>query len=211
MRAQRKDAQLDFGVRGQLAQGPVEMAVVGARGGDDADAALDADSLYFEGACYQEMRQFDKAIDVFKKTLEINPLHASAEFGLARALQRTGHTAEAREHFARFQHLTSTKISSALGLSYGEQGHYSTVTAVEEPETIARTHDSGAACGATDDGAGPRQFRIMDDDRRGMHDGRDGIRANGLGADASGRAGDSSAAQSRRRTALRSLMRRRWD
>ena len=99
----------------------------------------DADSWYFEGACYEDLRQFDKAIEAFKKTLKINPLHASAEFGLARALQRTGHTAEAREHFARFQHLTSTKISSALGLSYGEQGHYSTVTAVEEPETIART------------------------------------------------------------------------
>ena len=96
----------------------------------------DADSWYFEGACYQEMRQFDKAVATFEKTLEINPLHASAEFALARSLQRTGHTAEAKEHFARFQHLTSTKISSALGLSYGEEGHYSTVTAVEEPETI---------------------------------------------------------------------------
>ncbi len=98
----------------------------------------DADSWYFEGACYEEMRQLDKAIGIFEKTLEINPLHASAEFGLARALQRTGHIAEAREHFARFQHLTSTKISSALGLSYGEQGHYSTVTAVAEPRTIER-------------------------------------------------------------------------
>jgi len=96
----------------------------------------DADSWYFEGACYQEMRQFDKAIATFEKTLEINRLHASAEFALARSLQRTGHITEAKEHFARFQHLTSTKISSALGLSYGEQGHYSTVTAVEEPETI---------------------------------------------------------------------------
>lgn len=99
----------------------------------------DADSWYFEGACYEELRQFDKAIEIFEKTLAINPLHASAEFGLARALQRTGHTAEARGHFARFQHLTSTKISSALGLSYGERGHYSTVTAVEEPETTGRT------------------------------------------------------------------------
>jgi tetratricopeptide (TPR) repeat protein len=98
----------------------------------------DTDSYYFEGACYQEMRQFDKAIAAFEKTLEINPLHASAEFGLARALQRTGHTAEAREHFARFQHLTSAKISSALGLSYGEQGYYSTVTTVKEPQTIPR-------------------------------------------------------------------------
>ncbi len=98
----------------------------------------DADSWYFEGACYQEMRQFDKAIVIFEKTLEINPLHASAEFGLARSLQRTGHIAEARGDFARFQHLTNTKISSALGLSYGEQGHYSTVTAIEEPETAER-------------------------------------------------------------------------
>jgi tetratricopeptide (TPR) repeat protein len=96
----------------------------------------DADSFYFEGACYQEMKQFDKAISIFEAALEINPLHASAEFGLARALQRTGRTADAKTHFARFQHLTGTKISSALGLSYGEQGHYSIVTAVEGPVTV---------------------------------------------------------------------------
>ena len=96
----------------------------------------DADSFYFEGVCYQEMKEFDKAIAIFEKALAINPLHASSEFALARALQRTGHTAEAREHFKRFQHLTSTKIWSAIGLSYGEQGHYSTVTPVEEPETV---------------------------------------------------------------------------
>ena len=33
----------------------------------------DADSLYFEGACYQEMKQFDKAIAAFEKALEIEP------------------------------------------------------------------------------------------------------------------------------------------
>jgi hypothetical protein len=54
---------------------------------------------------------------------------------MARALQRTGHTSEAKEHFKIFQHLTSTKISAAIGLAYGEQGHYSTVTPVEEPQT----------------------------------------------------------------------------
>ena len=99
----------------------------------------DADSYYFEGACYQEMRQFDLAVSTFEAVLAINPLHASAEFGLARALQRTGHTAEARLHFANFQHLTNSKISSALGLSYGEEGHYSVVTAVEGSGTIQRT------------------------------------------------------------------------
>src|SRR6185437_9972024 len=98
----------------------------------------DVDSLYFEGACYQEMRQFDNAIATFERALSINPLHASSEFGLARALQRSGHTAEAREHFTRFQHMTSTKIASAIGVTYGEQGHYSTAAVVEAPSTVER-------------------------------------------------------------------------
>jgi tetratricopeptide (TPR) repeat protein len=96
----------------------------------------DADSLYFEGACYEEMKQFEDAIAVFQKALQVNPLHASAEFGLARSLQRAGKIPEARQDFQRFQHLTSTKIGSPIGLSYGEQGHYSTVTAVKEPEAV---------------------------------------------------------------------------
>jgi hypothetical protein len=78
------------------------------------------------------MKQYDKAIAVLQKALEVDPLHASSEFVLARTLQRSGHMAEARIHFQRFQHLTSTKISAAIGLSYGEQGHYSTVTPIEE-------------------------------------------------------------------------------
>jgi tetratricopeptide (TPR) repeat protein len=94
----------------------------------------DADSYYFEGVCYQELKDYDQAIAVFQKALEIAPLHASAEFAIARTLQRAGRTAEAKEHFKRFQHLTSTKIGAPIGLAYGEQGHYSTVTPVEEPE-----------------------------------------------------------------------------
>jgi tetratricopeptide (TPR) repeat protein len=116
------------------------------RDGNELDAALDsfqqaaridpndADTLYFEGVVYEEQKQYDKAIEVLEKALAVNPLHASSEFVLARSLQRTGHIDEAREHFRRFQHLTSTKISSAIGLSYGEQGHYSTASTVKEPE-----------------------------------------------------------------------------
>ena len=115
--------------------------------GNELDAALksfqeavrldprDVDSYYFEGVCYAEMKQFDQSIAVFRRALEINPLHASAEFALARALQRSGNTQDAREHFRRFQHLTSTKVSAAIGLAYGEQGRYSTVTPIEEHET----------------------------------------------------------------------------
>ena len=99
----------------------------------------DADSYYFEGACYEEMQQYDKAIPILEQALAVDPLHASAQFVLARSLQRTGHTAEAREHFKIFMHLTNTKISSAIGLSYGEQGHFSTVTAIEGPQMVQRT------------------------------------------------------------------------
>ena len=94
----------------------------------------DVDSYYFEGVCYQEMKEFDKAIGIFKQALAIDPLHASSEFAMARALQRSGDTPNAKDHFKRFQHLTSTKIGAPIGLAYGEQGRYSTVTPIEEAE-----------------------------------------------------------------------------
>jgi tetratricopeptide (TPR) repeat protein len=94
----------------------------------------DTDSYYFEGVCYAELKEFDKAIAIFQEALKIDPNHASSEFQLARALQRSGNTPDAKEHFKRFKHLTDTKIGAPIGLAYGEQGHYSTVTPVEEHE-----------------------------------------------------------------------------
>jgi hypothetical protein len=88
--------------------------------------------------CYQESKQYDKAIDAFEQALKVNPLHASAEFGLARALQRSGRIDAAKDHFKIFQHLASTKISAPIGLAYGEQGHYSTAATVEEAEASPR-------------------------------------------------------------------------
>ncbi len=103
----------------------------------------DADSYYFEGVCYQEMKEFDKAIAILQKALEIDPQHASAEFAIARALQRSGRTAEAKEHFKRFQFLTNNKISAAIGQGYGEQGHYSTVLAGQGAGSGETRDDSG--------------------------------------------------------------------
>jgi tetratricopeptide (TPR) repeat protein len=98
----------------------------------------DADSYYYEGVCYQELKQYDKAVAALHEALRINPLHASAEFATARALQRMGRAAEAKEHFKLFQHITSSKVSSPIGLAYGEQGHYSTVVPISEPGTAKR-------------------------------------------------------------------------
>ncbi|HVO80461.1 MAG TPA: FG-GAP-like repeat-containing protein [Terriglobales bacterium] len=85
----------------------------------------DADSWYFLGASYVQVKQLPQALDAFQHALKLNPLHASAQFGLARALQQSGDSAGAREHLARFQHITQNKLGAAISLAYGEQGKYS--------------------------------------------------------------------------------------
>ena len=85
----------------------------------------DPDAYYFLGTFYSQQQEYAKAIEAFQQALKINPLHASAEFGMGRALQRSGQTDEARVHLKRFEYLTHNKISSAITLTYGEQGKYS--------------------------------------------------------------------------------------
>jgi tetratricopeptide (TPR) repeat protein len=87
----------------------------------------DADSWYFLGAASAQLKQYPQAIDAFQHALKLNPLHASAEFGIARAYQQSGDAAQAREHLARFQHITQNKLGSPIGLAYGDQGKYSLV------------------------------------------------------------------------------------
>src|SRR5664279_4452907 len=85
----------------------------------------DPDAYYFLGTFYSQQQEYAKAIEAFQRALKINPLHASAEFGLARALQRSGKTDEARVHLKRFEYLTHNKISAPITLTYGEQRRYS--------------------------------------------------------------------------------------
>ena len=85
----------------------------------------DPDVYYFLGTFYSQQQDYPKAIAAFQQALKIQPLHASAEFGLARALQRSGKTDEARVHLKNFEHLTHDKISAPITLTYGEQGRYS--------------------------------------------------------------------------------------
>jgi tetratricopeptide (TPR) repeat protein len=85
----------------------------------------DPDAYYFLGTFYSQQQDYPRAIESFQQALKLNPLHASAEFGLGRALQRSGKPDEARVHLKRFEYLTHNKISSAITLTYGEQGKYS--------------------------------------------------------------------------------------
>ncbi|HEY6447434.1 MAG TPA: FG-GAP-like repeat-containing protein [Acidobacteriaceae bacterium] len=93
----------------------------------------DADAHYFVGSLDLSLGNFPEAINEFEAALKLNPLHCSAEFGLARALQRTGKTEEAHVHLAAFQHLTQAKIASPLSVGYGERGRYSTMEEMPVP------------------------------------------------------------------------------
>ena len=173
----------------------------------------DADSYYFEGVCYREMKEYEKAATLLRQALAIQPLHASSEFVLARTLQALGDKDAAKEHFKLFQHMTSTKVSAAIGLAYGEQGHYSTVTPVEEPESRensmipvnlephilgdpAGPHtETGGACMLDVTGSGQMDLVLMSSGAqaiRVLHRGADGafsdLDAAGAGLSASGHA-----------------------
>ena len=84
----------------------------------------DADTHYYVGAIQLALRDYAAAAEEFQKAIDLSPLHASAQYGLARALIRTGKTAESRVHLQRFQEITQNKIGILFSANYGEQGHY---------------------------------------------------------------------------------------
>src|SRR5208337_5412366 len=70
-------------------------------------------------------KQYDRAINAFRQALLIDPHHASAEFGLARAYQQSGQADHAHEAMKKFQYITQNKLGAPISLAYGEQGKYS--------------------------------------------------------------------------------------
>src|SRR6266852_3700286 len=88
-------------------------------------APNEADAYYFSGYLNSQLQKYDEAIAAFQKGLALNAFHASSEFGLARALQRKGDVAAAREHLARFQKITTEHLGAPFGAGYGDQGRYS--------------------------------------------------------------------------------------
>jgi Flp pilus assembly protein TadD len=85
----------------------------------------EADAYYFLGYLNSQLQKYDEAIAAFQKGLALYPYHASSEFGLARAFQRKGDAASAREHLARFQKITTEHLGAPFGAGYGDQGRYS--------------------------------------------------------------------------------------
>src|SRR6202521_5134308 len=88
-------------------------------------APIEPDAYYFIGYLNAQMHKYEEAIAAFQKGLTLAPYHASSEFGLARALQRKGDAAAAREHLPRFQKITTEHLGAPFGAGSGDQGRYS--------------------------------------------------------------------------------------
>ena len=104
-------------------------------------APNEPDAYYFVGYLNAQLQKYDEAIAAFQKGLALSPFHASSEFGLARAFQRKGDAAAAREHLARFQKITTEHLGAPFGAGYGDQGRYSLAelplsSAVDVPAAI---------------------------------------------------------------------------
>jgi Tfp pilus assembly protein PilF len=97
----------------------------------------EADGFYFVGYLQSQSQHYDEAIAAFQKALAAYPFHASAEFGLARAFQRKGDAAGAREHLARFQKITTEHLGTPFGAGYGDQGRYSLAELARGPSASA--------------------------------------------------------------------------
>ncbi len=87
--------------------------------------ANEADPWYFVGYLNSQLQRYDRAIEAFQKALAIFPFHASAEFGIARAYQRSGNAEAAKEHLAKFQKMTADHVATPFGAGYGDQGRFS--------------------------------------------------------------------------------------
>jgi Tfp pilus assembly protein PilF len=93
----------------------------------------EADAYYFVGYLNSQLQKYDEAIAAYQKGLALFPNHASSEFGIARAYQRKGDSASAREHLAKFQNITTNHLGAPFGTGYGDQGRLSLAELVTNP------------------------------------------------------------------------------
>jgi tetratricopeptide (TPR) repeat protein len=85
----------------------------------------DADTQYFIGELLSRNDQYSQAAAAYANALKLNPLHASAELGLADVAQHAGDIDTAVAHLNRFRHLTSDNLGEPISVAYGLQGKYS--------------------------------------------------------------------------------------
>ena len=105
--------------------------------------AVDAKDPYTNiqiGQIYSSKQQYPQAAEAFRRAMEAEPYNATAVYSLAQAMIRSGNQAEGQKLLAQFQKLKASGYSTALGLTYGEQGKYAeaVVSTGAEAELVSK-------------------------------------------------------------------------
>jgi len=104
----------------------------------------DAGAATMAGQLYLEDRKYAEAVGAFRSAIAAEPYNATAAYGLATALIRSGSANEGRAAMARFQQLRTTNYAITYSQAYLEQGRYGEAIASTgaEPELVdPRTPD----------------------------------------------------------------------
>src|SRR5947199_1184254 len=90
------------------------------------------------GQLYLEQRKYPQALDSFRTAMAAEPYNATAAYGLATAMIRTGDAARGRTATDGFQRLRTTKYATTYSQTYLEQGRYAEAIASTgaEPELV---------------------------------------------------------------------------
>ena len=116
---------------------------------DDAEAAfrqvlaidpVDAAANVNLGQLLLQKRQFPEAIAAFRAAAGTEPYNASAAYGLATALMRSGDSAAGQSQMTRFQTLRDSAYAVTYAQGYLQQGRYAEaiVSTGAEPELVDR-------------------------------------------------------------------------
>ncbi len=90
----------------------------------DRQDGNDPTTNYFLGLLYRSRRDFSKAAEYLRKTIDLQPYNKSAYYNLAQSLIRSGNVEEGRPLLKRFQELGLLTGTDTIGLDYREQGKY---------------------------------------------------------------------------------------
>jgi tetratricopeptide (TPR) repeat protein len=130
-------------VRPNLADRPHPDYVLGliARAADRTEDAVDAfrrvqrmdpadvGAAINLGQLYLQQRKYAEALEAFRAAAETEPYNATAAYGLATALIRSGAAQDGRAAMERFQQLRDSNYSTTFSQNYLEQGRYAEAVA----------------------------------------------------------------------------------
>jgi len=110
----------------------------------------DADAHYQLGLIYQQRRQYDAAIERFRKAIEVDPDEADAHFQLGRIAREQGNYAESLDHFRNAARIddkhASSEVWREIGVANFQAGNYDDARASLEKYLDRRPYDPEGGC-----------------------------------------------------------------